>query len=209
MDKNKMNEYYKRDALSVIWDSTLIGLAFVGLKGEWVEVNPALCNLLGYSEVELQHMTSQDVTHPQDVVDDVRMVGKLISKDADKYTMTKRYITKHGNTVWAKLKVTPIFEDGDPTKKVGFFFSQILPFDVKYDEKEVKYLNERETFVPFLKNNWKWMLTSIGTIVLTVGSFFWNQQASITTLQTEVISLKVEMSHITESLDVIKGLLKK
>ena len=39
------------------FESAVIGMALVGLDGQWLKVNPSLCQLLGYSEKELCGMT--------------------------------------------------------------------------------------------------------------------------------------------------------
>jgi PAS domain S-box-containing protein len=44
-----------------------IGIAFVSLEGAWLKVNPALCNILGYSKEELVQLTFQELTHPDDL----------------------------------------------------------------------------------------------------------------------------------------------
>ena len=207
-----MKDFYQKNCFGVLWDSSLVGLALVGLDGSWMEVNPALCELLGYSEHELKNMTFHEVTHPQDIDDDLHMVEKVVQKELDFYTMTKRYITKHGNTVWIKLKVNPVFEDGDPSKKVGFFFSQILPFDVQLVDHENDFTRTPDVtspFLPFIKNNWKWLLTSIGTVVVGLGGFFWKQDTSITTMRGDITVLQQEVGNINDNLDIIKDLLIK
>src|SRR3546814_14765899 len=52
-----------------------IGLAIVGLDGRFKTVNPALHEMLGYSEFELLGMTFQDLTHPDDLRSEERRVG--------------------------------------------------------------------------------------------------------------------------------------
>lgn len=39
-----------------------IGMALVGIEGQWLRANKALCNFLGYSQSELQSLTFQQLT---------------------------------------------------------------------------------------------------------------------------------------------------
>src|ERR1051325_3341383 len=41
-----------------------IGMALVSLDGHWLDLNDAVCDLVGYSKDELSQLTFQDVTHP-------------------------------------------------------------------------------------------------------------------------------------------------
>ncbi len=45
-----------------------VGIAEVGLDGRFQRPNPALCELLGYTEEELSGMTTADVSHPEDAL---------------------------------------------------------------------------------------------------------------------------------------------
>ena len=44
-----------------------IGTALVSPEGRWLRINPAFCQLIGYSEAELLDRTFQDITHPEDL----------------------------------------------------------------------------------------------------------------------------------------------
>ena len=80
-----------------------IGIALVGLDGRWLEVNRALCDILGYTEAELRDLTFQDITHPDDLEADLALARRLYAGDIPSYQMEKRYIRKDGETIWALL----------------------------------------------------------------------------------------------------------
>lgn len=107
-----------------VWNHNVGPLAFVGKDGKWLRTNPALSELLGWTQIELEQMTFQDVTHPADVDADVKMVQACLAGKIDGYPMTKRYITKHGKVIWIKLRVD-VVQDNDGG--VMFFLSQITP----------------------------------------------------------------------------------
>lgn len=99
-----------------------IGMALVGLKGEWLEVNNSLCNMLGYSKEELTAITFQDITHPADLDSDLNLLHEVLDGKRNSYQLEKRYFHKNGEIVWALLAVSVI---KDKDKKPMHFVSQI------------------------------------------------------------------------------------
>lgn len=95
-----------------------IGMALVSLEGRWLQVNPALCEILGYSGAELMKLTFQDITHPDDLDDDLAHVGSLLAGDVTNYQLEKRYYQSSGQIVWAHLIVSLV--RGDDGKPVHF-----------------------------------------------------------------------------------------
>ncbi len=99
-----------------------IGMALVGLDGRWLEVNPALCRIVGYTAEELLQRSFQDITHPDDLDTDLQLTKQLLAGDAETYQMEKRYIHKDGHAVWILLSVSLI---RDPAGKPLHFIGQI------------------------------------------------------------------------------------
>jgi diguanylate cyclase (GGDEF)-like protein/PAS domain S-box-containing protein len=85
-----------------------IGNALVGLDGQLLEVNDALCEMLGYSESELRGKHFQELTHPDDLSTDLEHMRELMSGNSERYGMYKRYFHADGRIVEAQLDVTLI-----------------------------------------------------------------------------------------------------
>jgi len=99
-----------------------IGMAIVGLDGRWIEVNPALCEIIGYTKEELLPIDFQTITHPDDLESDLAMVRQVLSGEVKSYSMEKRYYHKTGRLVWVLLCVSLVRQlDGKPRH----FISQI------------------------------------------------------------------------------------
>jgi len=104
------------------FENAPIGKAMVGLDGRWLDVNHALCQMLGYSEQELLGSTFQALTHPQDLEQDLAHVSDLLEGRGNNYRMDKRYIHKRGHEIHAQLDVAMLRdEQGQPLH----FISQI------------------------------------------------------------------------------------
>jgi PAS domain S-box-containing protein len=93
------------------FEHAAVGIALVGLDGRWLRVNRKLCDLLGYSHDELLGLTFQDVTHPDDLGQDMDHVRRLTAGEEQTFAMEKRYVCKAGHVVWTNLTVA-IVGDG-------------------------------------------------------------------------------------------------
>ncbi|MCL4273000.1 MAG: PAS domain S-box protein [Anaerolineales bacterium] len=117
-----------------------IGMALVGLDGEWLQVNPMLCSTLGYTEAELRARSFQDVTHPDDLQADLENVGRLLAGEGETYAMEKRYLHKDGSIVWAILSVAAVRDDeGKPVH----FISQIADISDRKRAEEALFTSEQ------------------------------------------------------------------
>lgn len=97
------------------FEQAAVGIAHVGLDGRWLRVNQKLCDFLGYPRTELMAMTFQDVTHPDDLGEDLALVAELRADPTRSYSLDKRYVTKSGRIVWANLTVALVTRrDGSP-----------------------------------------------------------------------------------------------
>ncbi|WP_137822950.1 PAS domain S-box protein [Pseudomonas sp. D(2018)] len=111
-----------RDAM----DHSAIGMALVGLDGRWQRVNHALCDMLGYSEDELTALSFHDLTHPEDLADDLELVREVLAGRRHSYRLEKRYLHKSGREIWGLLAVSLVRDhEGEPM----YFISQIEDID--------------------------------------------------------------------------------
>lgn len=110
------------------FETAAIGMALVGIDGNWLKVNQSLCHILGYSQEELLKLTFQNITHPDDLELDLNHVRELLGGICNHYQMEKRYFNKNNHTVWANLSVSIVRDDnGNPIH----FVAQIEDITVK------------------------------------------------------------------------------
>ncbi|MEI2457353.1 MULTISPECIES: sensor histidine kinase [Lysobacter] len=92
-----------------------IGMAIVSLDGIWLEVNPALCALLGYRIDELLGHHYSEVTHPDDLEISRNLVAALVNGSLASVDEHKRYLHRDGREVWVQLNIAVMRdEDGAP-----------------------------------------------------------------------------------------------
>jgi len=115
------------------FEESPIGMALISLEGEWQQVNPAMSEMLGYSEAELQGIDFQTITHPDDLGADLKLAARLLVGEIPTYRLQKRYIHKNGTYVWGLLSGSIVRNEvGDPL----YFIAQIV------DISEIKRLEE-------------------------------------------------------------------
>ncbi|MEG4351274.1 PAS domain S-box protein [Microcoleus sp. LAD1_D3] len=93
------------------FEDASIGMAIVSLDGHWIKVNPALCQILGYSSEELLALTFQDITHPDDLDGDLSYAHQLLAGTISTYQLEKRYFHKQGHIIWIILNGS-LVQDG-------------------------------------------------------------------------------------------------
>ena len=88
------------------FEGASIGMALVGLTGRFLQVNQALCKLVGYSEQELMATTFQAITHPEDLDAGLDYVRRMLAGELPDYRLEQRYLHKQGHVVWILLSVS-------------------------------------------------------------------------------------------------------
>jgi PAS domain S-box-containing protein len=83
-----------------------IGIALENLSGGLVFVNPALCNLLGYSADELHGKSCAEFSHPEDVEKEYPLFEQLRQGRIDHYQIQKRFFRKRGGEIWGRVSVS-------------------------------------------------------------------------------------------------------
>ncbi|WP_221091306.1 PAS domain S-box protein [Deinococcus aquaedulcis] len=90
-----------------------VGVGRTDHQGRWLDVNHAAETLLGYTRAELLHLTSQDVTHPEDRREgDTHPYHQLVAGLREAFTLEKRYVRKDGEVVWAVTTVSAVRSPG-------------------------------------------------------------------------------------------------
>ena len=89
-----------------IFEQAAIGMADSSLDARFTRVNQRFCKIMGYSREELFGLTFREITHPDDMAQDERIVAELLSGERSSLTVEKRYLRKDGSVVWANLMLS-------------------------------------------------------------------------------------------------------
>ncbi|MBD2579342.1 PAS domain S-box protein [Oscillatoria sp. FACHB-1406] len=130
---------------SAAFNHAAIGMALSDPQGDFLQVNPALCELTGYSEAELIGMNYAIITHPDDFETCQQSVARLLTGEIGAYHMEKRYVHKQGHIVWGFLSTTLV---RDERNQPLYFIAQIQDIsDRKQAEHRLRQQVQRERLV--------------------------------------------------------------
>jgi PAS domain S-box-containing protein len=113
-----------------IFDNALVGMLLsVPGTGRLVQVNAALCDMLGYTEAELTTRTWAEITHPDDVASSLAFVAETVAGKRRGFSQDKRYLHADGHAVPVTLTCTLLRDDrGRPQ----YFATQVIDISERY-----------------------------------------------------------------------------
>ncbi|MCU5774261.1 diguanylate cyclase [Erwiniaceae bacterium BAC15a-03b] len=124
-------------------EHSAIGMALVSTEGALLKVNKSLCQFLGYQADELQRLSFQQITYPDDLNADLEQFSAMHEGSLETYTMEKRYYRKDSQIVWARLSVSMARDSG---QNPLYFISQIEDItELKRSTEVNRLLMERIT----------------------------------------------------------------
>jgi PAS domain S-box-containing protein len=98
-----------------IYAQAAVGIGRVSIEGLWLEVNPMICNITGYTAEELVGHPCADITHPKDIETVLANMRRLIEGQVDRIYIVARYLHKHGSSAWINLSATLVNDaQGEP-----------------------------------------------------------------------------------------------
>ncbi len=97
--------------LRAIFENSAIGIGLADPEGRFLEINPTLEAMTGYSRRELMSMSFQDITHPGDLGKDAALFGEMIEGTRDGYQIEKRLVTRTGQHLNVRLTISAVRDD--------------------------------------------------------------------------------------------------
>jgi len=123
------------------FEQAAVGIAHVAPSGHWLRVNQKLCDIVGYPHNELLQLRFQDITHPDDLNRDLKLVDRVLNGELASYSLEKRYVRKDRSVVWIQLTVTLV---RDTEGRPEHFISVIQDIDTrKAAETALRHSEER------------------------------------------------------------------
>lgn len=116
-----------------------IGMALIDLEGRYLQVNQALCNMLGYDKEDLLQTNFQAITHPSDLNNDLEHIKQLLTNRASSYDIEKRYLHKNDSIIWVLLTRSLVRDyRGQPL----YFISQVQDITERKRSEQALRLSE-------------------------------------------------------------------
>ncbi|NWF67139.1 MAG: PAS domain S-box protein [Campylobacterales bacterium] len=94
-----------------IFEYASLGIANIAPSGKFLNINKKFCDIVGYSREELLNMTFQQITHVDDLKNDLYLFDRVLKNKQKNYTIEKRCIHKDGTVIWVNLTVSLIRDE--------------------------------------------------------------------------------------------------
>ncbi len=114
-----------------------IGIALVSPAGDWLKINRALCNILGYREEEFRATNFQSMLFREDLGITLVKIHELTVGKAASCQMEHRYLHKSGRTVWASWSVSAVTDTRSENSNLIFQIQDIT--DRKRSEQQLQH----------------------------------------------------------------------
>lgn len=125
-----------------IFQNAVAGMAVLSLDGRFLQVNPALCQMLNYSESELLGLNALDITHPADLALTRRILHEGDKCQRQSADYEKRFIRRDGDTLWAHVSTTWLQDtDGRPTNAVVLITDITPHHQAKREIRQMAYFD--------------------------------------------------------------------
>lgn len=124
----KLEEALKQseEKFRTVFEKGPLGIILLGKGNRFLSVNDKFCDMVGYSRKELENMSFEDITLPEDIAISRERAQAVFSGEAPKLTrMEKRYVRKDGETIWVSLSSTPILDDKGRVKHILTMFEDM------------------------------------------------------------------------------------
>ena len=107
--ERRLTEDYMRESEErwrALFEHAGVGMAQLDLNGQFLRVNPRLCEMLGYSSKTLLQRKFQELTHPDDLKSNLQLLDELVAGKRPSFSMEKRYRRSDDVWVWVDLTVS-------------------------------------------------------------------------------------------------------
>jgi len=100
---------------NAIFEQASVGITQIDSSGKFIAINKQFCKILGYTAEEIKSKKFEDLTHPDDITENLRLMKELKSGKISDFTFEKRYFNKEGNIIWSKVHVYPLLNSEKKT----------------------------------------------------------------------------------------------
>lgn len=97
------------------FEQAAVGIAHLSSDGHFIRLNQHFCEITGYTARELQALTLQEITHPDDLITDLKQMRNLLIGKIQTFSVEKRCIRKNRLLVWINLTLSLVRDQvGEP-----------------------------------------------------------------------------------------------
>jgi PAS domain S-box-containing protein len=128
--------------LEELFRHTPVGVVLSDLHGTILDVNDALCSMLGYHCAELIGRPISDLAHSEELADLLVRTADLRDGRAGNYAVHRRYVARNGDVVHVKVSASVVYsKSGEPVCGLGFIedITERVAMEAALRQSEMRY----------------------------------------------------------------------
>ncbi len=91
-----------------VFHNSAIGICVADIRGMIVNSNPAMRDILGYSEDEMLTKSLSDISIEEDKKHNQELFNELVYQKRGNYRMRRKYVCKDGSIIWCSVAASAI-----------------------------------------------------------------------------------------------------
>ncbi len=123
------------ERLRLFFEAPLLGMALTSPAYAWEEVNAKLCSILGRSTEQLLACSWEEISHPDDLLLEQRLLDDVLAGVREGYELDKRFLRPDGTPVYTRTNLRAVrLASG----RVSMFLLLVEDISARY-EAEARY----------------------------------------------------------------------
>lgn len=133
------------------FDLAAVGMALISPQNQFLKVNQALCDIVGYSETELLLMNINDIVHTEDLKTNEKFMQKMLGGEVKTAQSAQRYLRKSGEIIWVSINLSVVENE---QQKPLYFIAQLQNItNEKKSEEQLRHLAYHDGLTDLLNRN--------------------------------------------------------
>jgi two-component system CheB/CheR fusion protein len=124
------------EQLRALIDNVAVGIAITDLRGRVVDVNPAVCAMLGWEREALVGRSFDRHLHPERGQQMIQLQADLMTGKRPHYDVEARYLRADGTILWARVNASLVQPAGGARARAVYVIQDVS--DAKKHEKQLR-----------------------------------------------------------------------
>jgi diguanylate cyclase (GGDEF)-like protein/PAS domain S-box-containing protein len=105
-----------------IFETSSMGMSIADSQGKYISGNPAILEMLGYTQADYSSLSVQTITHPNEIQAFENYRRDLWNKSIETFTFEKRTLHKDGHYIWGRITSSLVSDsNGKPQFSIEMF----------------------------------------------------------------------------------------
>ncbi|HNP99548.1 MAG TPA: PAS domain S-box protein, partial [Bacteroidia bacterium] len=101
----------KDSPMAKYFEEGMQAMALIGMNYKFTRANKAFCDLLGYTEIELQQISFPDIVHPEEKEKERKNLSALFRNEVPLSKREKRLVKRNNDVIWVTSHSTTVLDE--------------------------------------------------------------------------------------------------